>query len=107
MPPSKKIFIGASAVMTGVLCQILVTWLLTRAAEAITRMQSGDAGAGEAIAQRVDQIYAQTQIGFNAMTMSYVFILSGAIFLLIGIYQTAKTVEAMQGASQTHTSPQQ
>jgi hypothetical protein len=101
MPPSRKIFIGASAVITGVVCQILVTWLLTRSIQATaSTMQSGDSSAGEAIDQRLEQLHSQTEIGFNAMTMSYVFILSGVVFLLIGVYQTAKTVEALQVSSQ-------
>ena len=99
MAPSRKIFIGSSAVITGVLCQILVSWLLTRSFDAMSTMQSGDSRAGEAIDQRLERLHSQTQIGFNAMTLSYVFILSGVVLLLIGVYQTARTVEALRASS--------
>jgi hypothetical protein len=98
MPPSKKISIGASAVITGVLCQMIVGWLLTRSLGTAGAMEGAGSRAGELVDQRLEQIHSQTAIGLNAITMSWLFILSGVIFLLIGVYQTAKRVEALQAA---------
>jgi hypothetical protein len=96
MPPSKKIFVGASAVITGVLCQMIVAWLLTRSLDPLQAMQGAGSSYGELVDQRLEQIHSQTAMRLNAITMSWLFILSGMIFLLIGVYQTARCVEAFQ-----------
>jgi hypothetical membrane protein len=103
MPPSKKIFIGASAIITGVLCQIIVAWLISRAVDALGAMQGGDSSTGEHIDLRLEQLHSQTQIGWNAITMSYAFILSGVGFLLIGVYQTAKRLETLLAVQSKET----
>jgi hypothetical protein len=95
MPPSKKIFIGASAIITGVLCQIMVVWLLARSADALRAMPRGDSSTGEQMDQRLEQLHSQTLIGWNAITMSYAFILSGVILLFMGVHQTAKRLEIL------------
>ena len=84
---------------TGVLCQILVSYLLTRSMEVLRETQG--TSQGKIVDERLEQLHSQMSIGFNAITMSYLFIISGMVFLLIGVYQTAKCVESIQsGQSQ-------
>ena len=96
MLPSKKIFLGASAVITGVLCQMILPVLLTRILLSATVNPGGGSAAAEAVDQRLEQLHQQTSLGFNAMTLSYLFIITGVIVLLIGIHQNAPAAERLQ-----------
>ena len=96
MLPSKKIFLGASAIITGVLCQIILAHLLTREILSTTLNPGDGSAAGEALDQRLERLHEQTSIGFNAMTLSYLFIVTGVIVLLVGIYQNARATERLQ-----------
>jgi len=96
MPPSKKIFLGASAIITGVLGQIILAHLLTREILSTTINPGGGSAAGEAFDQRLESLHEQTTIGLNAMTISYLFIVTGVLVLLVGIYQNARATERLQ-----------
>ena len=95
MLPSKKIFIGATALLTGVLSQFITAWLLTRQVFDMRAMQ-GDPFDNAREAERIqEQIESQSSLGFNAITFGTIFILAGTVLLLTGIYQTAKRLEAL------------
>ena len=96
MPPSKKIFIGASAIITGVLGQIILEQLLTRSVLSVPAIQENSSASAELLDQRLERLHEQTSIGLNALTISYVFIVAGLLFLLVGIYQNARATERLQ-----------
>ena len=96
MPPSKKIFLGASAIITGVLGQIILAHLLTQELFSTATNPGGGSAAGEAVDQRLEWLQDQMSIGLNAVTISYLFIVTGVLVLLVGIYQNARATERLQ-----------
>jgi HAMP domain-containing protein len=91
MLPSKKIFVGASALLTGALLQVLLSFVLSRNIEKLS--YSGSKASAMELDQQMEALHSQASLGLNAMTLSLVFILCGAALLLAGVYQTAKSVE--------------
>ena len=100
MLPSKKIFVGASAIITGALLQVLLTYVLTSAITTAAAGISGSDGSSSAaeVDRRLEYLHSQIGLGFNPMTLSLVFILCGTALLLVGVYQSAKSVEWLLAA---------
>ena len=96
MLPSKKIFLGASAIITGVLGHLILAQLLNREILSTVSNPGGGSAAGELVDQRLVKLHEQTIIGFNAMTLSYLFMVTGIVVLLTGIYHNAQTTERLE-----------
>ncbi|RYD33299.1 MAG: hypothetical protein EOP86_13735 [Verrucomicrobiaceae bacterium] len=96
LPPSKKIFIGSSSVLTGVVLQMVLSWLYGLSLEAV---QSGRAANGANpgdIDRKLEQLHQQMTIGVNGLTASWIFLIVGIILLLTGVYQNARATEALE-----------
>lgn len=98
MLPSKKIGIGASLLVTGVLLELIAGLLLARSMETLGPIQGGDSGVAELMDQRLEELHFQSLKGFSAYTASSLVMVSGLTILLVGVYQTAKRVESLAGA---------
>jgi hypothetical protein len=98
MLPSKKIGIGASLLVTGVLLELLAGLLLTRSMDTHGSVQGGGPSVAELMDQRLEELHFQSLKGFSAYTLSSLAMVSGLTILLVGVYQTAKRVESLAGA---------
>jgi hypothetical protein len=81
MLPSKKIFVGATAIAAGILGQVLVAVLV-----AVTDTAGLTAEAAE-------RLQSHLQLGLNGMTISWILLLMGLLFLFVGVWQNAKFTE--------------
>lgn len=95
LPPSKKIFIGATAALTGVGLQVVLSVLLSMSLEAVASGKAGNALQAAEIDHKMGQLQDQMGLGINGMTASWIFLLFGVVMLLTGVYQNAKTTEAL------------
>ena len=98
MLPSKKIGIGASLLVTGVLLELIAGLLLTRSMDTLGSVQGGGPSVAELMDQRLEELHFQSLKGFSAYTLSFLAMVSGLTLLLVGVYQTAKRVESLAGA---------
>jgi heme/copper-type cytochrome/quinol oxidase subunit 2 len=84
MPPSRIIFIGASAIIFGIIGLVTVSLLLSN-----LEAPSGS----EAWERHFEIMQEQTSLGLNAMTVSFVFLIIGVIATLFGCHQNARLTE--------------
>lgn len=86
MPSSKIISIGATAIVLGIIGQATVFWMLYNLASQ---------GSSES-AERFDTIIVeQSGFGFNAVTVSLVFMVLGVVVFLWGSYRSVRLTERL------------
>jgi hypothetical protein len=97
MLPSKKIFLGASALITGVVCHLVVGLLAANSVEQVRASvsQSSDVRRAALADQQLEHLHNQSGHLLNLSLFGWFFILTGLVLLLIGIYQTAKSIERL------------
>ena len=90
MLPSKKIGIGASLLVTGVLLELIAGLLLTRSMDTLGSVQGGGPSVADLMDQRLEELHFQSLKGFSAFAVGCVVTVSGLALLLVGVYQAAK-----------------
>lgn len=90
LPPSKKIFIGSSAALTGLALQFVLSALYSYS---LASLQSGNAAPTPDLDRKLESLHQQMELGFNGLTASWLLLLGGIVTLLTGIYQNAKLTE--------------
>ncbi|MDB6135905.1 MAG: hypothetical protein JWM59_4148 [Verrucomicrobiales bacterium] len=96
LPPSKKIFIGSSSVLTGVVLQVVLSWLYGLSLEAVQSGRAANGANPAEIDRKLEQLHQQMTIGVNGLTASWIFLIVGIIILLTGLYQNARATEALE-----------
>lgn len=96
LPPSKKIFIGSSSIATGVMLQVVLSWLYGLSLEAVQSGRAANGANSADIDRKLEMLQKQMTIGVNGLTASWIFLIAGIIVLLTGLYQNARATEALE-----------
>lgn len=96
LPPSKKIFIGSSAVISGVVLQFILGYLYSLSVAAIQSGKAANGAAPAEIERKLEALQEQMGLGLNGITASWFFMFFGVLMLLIGAWQNARATEALE-----------
>jgi len=93
LPPSKKIFLGGSAAISGVVFQFVLAYLYSHSMEAVMSGRAADPGE---VDRKLEVLREQMGLGFNGVTGSWLFLIFGLLLLMTGVYQNAKATERLE-----------
>ena len=94
MPPSKKIFVGSSLVLSAVLLQVILGLVANRLMGDISSSVQA-AGTMENVEAALDGVHRQSIVLIVGVGVVWLLIASGVILFVIGAYQNCKTTESL------------
>lgn len=98
MPPSRKIFVGSSLVLSAVLLQVILGIFANRLMGDISSSVQ-TAGTMDNVDSALDGLHSQSIVLFAGVGVVWLLIASGVILFMIGAYQNCKTTESLLARS--------
>ncbi|MDB4143096.1 hypothetical protein N9821_01900 [Akkermansiaceae bacterium] len=99
IPPSKKIFIGSSLVVSAIVLQLMLQFVAMRS---LGDLSDGMelVGSMENMDEKLDGIHRQVTTMAVGFGIAWILIVAGLTFFVLGVYQNCKATERLLASSE-------